>query len=148
MIGGQYSFNKINLTLEHIFRSSGYTSDEFVSFVNRTGYLNEQIANVPEIAEPLLYDVAANYMIPMRKNYLFTRIYIPDVFSSVSFDINALLNYADGSGLLVFMPKYNGGKNYEIYCRIEKFWGGKDTEFGLVPDDLSAFLGFSYYMGN
>lgn len=148
VIGGQYSFDKINLTLEHIFRSSGYTGDEFAAFVNRTGYLNEQISNVQEIAEPLLYDVAANYMIPMRKNYLFARIYIPDVFSSVSFDINTLLNYADGSGLLVFTPKYNGGKNYEIYCRIEKFWGGNNTEFGLVPDDFSAFLGLSYFMGN
>ncbi|HHD81513.1 MAG TPA: hypothetical protein ENK99_08025 [Campylobacterales bacterium] len=148
VVGGQYTFDKINLTLEHIFRSSGYTGDEFVAYANRTEYLNQQMVDAAEIAEPLLYDIAKNYTLPMRKHYLFTRLYVSEVFSSVSFDINTLINYADGSGLLVFMPKYNGGKNYEVYCRIEKFWGGNDTEFGLVPDDFSAFLGFSYFMGS
>jgi hypothetical protein len=54
----------------------------------------------------------------------------------------------DGSGFFVFMPKYEKDKHYEVYLRLKKFWGSNDTEFGLVPDDFSAIIGFSLFLGS
>ena len=53
----------------------------------------------------------------------------------------------DGSGLFVVTPTFKGSDAFDVYFRLKKFWGERDSEFGLVPEDLSAIVGVSLYMG-
>ena len=150
LVGGQYTFdNNLNLTLEYLYRSAGYTDGEFKAYSANAAWLNEQysslVDNNPAISG--LQWAAANLAAPQRNHYLFTRLYHPEVFQFVSFEMYSYVGLEDGSGLFVLTPTYKGLDSFDVYCRLVKFWGGKDTEFGLVPDDLSAIVGVSFYMG-
>lgn len=150
VLGGQYTFeNNINLTLEYLFRSDGYSDDEFRSYADHIGYLHSEYPTVmdPDPALAGLLESASNFNFPLRKHYLFTRLYHPDLTNSISLEIYNYLSLNDGSGFFVFMPKYEKEKNYEVYLRLKKFWGNNDSEFGLVPDDFSAMVGFSLFLG-
>jgi hypothetical protein len=151
VLGGQYTFeNNINLTLEYLFRSDGYSDEEFRAYTDHIGYLYSEYPSVivPDPALAGLYESASNFIFPLRKHYLFTRLYHPDVTNSISLEMYSYLSLMDGSGFFVFMPKYEKDKHYEVYLRLKKFWGSNDTEFGLVPDDFSAIIGFSLFLGS
>ncbi len=151
LLGGQYTFNNnLNLTLEYFFTSNGLSDSEFRSFAAHTNYLNTQYptGSDPDPSLAGLFESASNYVLPLRKHYLFSRLYHPEVFKSVSLEMYSYLSLSDGSGFLVIQPKFEKAKNYDLYLRMKKFWGNNDSEFGLVPDDFSALLGFSLYLGS
>ncbi len=151
VLGGQYTFeNNMNLTLEYLYRSSGYSNDIFKSYVNHISYLNDEyfLLSNPVFSLAGLNESAMNFNMPLRNHYLFTRLYHPDVIQSISLEVYSYLSLGDGSGFFVFMPKYEKEKNYEVYLRLKKFWGKRNSEFGLVPDDFSAIVGVSYFLGN
>jgi len=148
--GGQYTFeNNMNLTLEYLYRSSGYSNDTFNAYVNHISYLNYEylVQSNPVLSIAGLNESAMNFNIPLGKHYLFARLYHPDVMQSISLEVYSYLSLADGSGFFVFMPKYEKEKNYEVYFRLKKFWGKTDSEFALVPENFSAIVGFSYFLG-
>ena len=150
LLGGQVTFYRDwNLTLEYLFHGSGYTTDEFNAYVNRLknldmqlGTYNNQISILTGLQESVL-----NFSTPLCQHYLFGRLYHPHVLQSLSFEMYSFVSLADKSGLFVIMPKYTGSNNYEVYCRIERSWGNNDTEFGLIPEKLSAIIGLSVFLG-
>ncbi|ABL65137.1 hypothetical protein Cpha266_1096 [Chlorobium phaeobacteroides DSM 266] len=151
VVGGQYTFeNNLNLTLEYLYRSSGYSNNTFNAYVNHLDYLNAdyQTSLNPLPALAGLQESAINFDLPLHNHYLFGRLYHPDVIHGVSVEMYSLVSIADGSGLFVFMPKYEKNDAYEVYLRVKKFWGKNDTEFGLVPEDLSGIIGVSLFLGN
>ena len=150
VLGGQYTFdNNLNLTLEYLYRSSGYSDNEFEAYYNHIAWLNNQYwqlaDNQPAISG--LNEAATNFRAPQRRHYLFTRLYHPEVVQFVSLEMYSYVGLEDGSGFLVIMPTYRGSDSFDLYVRLEKFWGDQDTEFGLVPEDLSAIIGVSLYVG-
>ena len=146
VLGGQYTFpRKWNLTMEYLFRSEGFTSDEFTAYRDRLNYLDGEMSINPA-AIPYYYEAVSNFTVPLNRNYLFTRLYQPEILKSLSVELFSYVSLDDGSGMCVFMPKYESGDNYDIYLRLKKFWGGKSTDFGMVPDDLSVVAGFSWYL--
>ncbi len=150
LLGGQYTFdNNLNLTLEYLFRSSGYSVSEFQAYTVNAAWLNEQYSTLVDNSPAVggLQWAASNLAAPQRKHYLFTRLYHPEVFQFVSVEMYSYVALEDGSGLFVLAPTYKGLDSFDVYCRFEKFWGGNDTEFGLFPDNLSAIVGISLYMG-
>lgn len=150
VLGGQYTFeNNLNLTLEYLYRSSGYSGSEFDAYYNRVAWLNDQYAQLVDQSPAVagLSEAAMNFRVPQRKHYLFTRLYHPEVVRFVSLEMYSYVGLEDGSGLFVFMPTYKGSDFFDLYIRLKKFWGGQDTEFGLVPEDLSAIVGVSLYFG-
>ncbi len=150
VLGGQYTFdNNWNLTLEYIYRSAGYSDDEFNAYARHIDYLNSNFRNNvnPVLANAGLQESAYNFSLPLRKHYLFSRLYNSNFWKSFSLDMFSSVSIVDGSGFLVVMPKFEGGKDFEIYLRLKKFWGNNKTEFGLVPDDLSALVGLSLFWG-
>ncbi|NTU97065.1 MAG: hypothetical protein HGA62_04525 [Chlorobiaceae bacterium] len=149
LIGGQYTFkNNLNLTLEYLFTSAGYSADQFREYSAHVEYLNSQYSISPDPALAGLYESASHFLLPLRKNYLFSRLYHPDVVSSIALEIYSYISLCDGSGFFVFQPKYEKAKNYEVYLQLKKFWGKKDSEFGLVPEDFSAIAGVSLFLGS
>ncbi len=150
LLGGQYTFdNKLNLTLEYLYRSSGYSDGEFGAYTANAAWLNEQYSSLLDNSPAVsgLEWTAANLTAPQRNHYLFTRLYHPEVFQFVSVEMYSYVGLEDGSGLFVLTPTYKGLDSFDVYCRLEKFWGGNDTEFGLFPDDVSAIVGVSLYVG-
>ena len=138
VLGGQYTFdNNLNLTLEYLYRSSGYSDNEFEAYYNHIAWLNNQYwqlaDNQPAISG--LNEAATNFRAPQRRHYLFTRLYHSEVVQFVSLEMYSYVGLEDGSGFLVIMPTYRGSDSFDLYVRLEKFWGDQDTEFGLVPED-------------
>jgi hypothetical protein len=151
LLGGQYTFeNNLNLTLEYLFTSAGYSDSEFGIYARHVNYLHSQYPTVldPDPSIAGLYESASNFSLPLRKHYLFSRLYHPDLMRSISFEMYSYLSLSDGSGFFVIQPKYEKAKNYEVYLRLKKFWGKNDSEFGLVPDDFSAIVGVSLFLGS
>ncbi len=150
LLGGHYTFeNDLNLTLEYLFKSSGYTSEEFSSYAAHAAYLEYRFikgVNKPATLAGLA-EASANYSIPQRKHYLFSRVYHPELIESFSFELYSFCSLADGSGLVVLVPKYTASDYFDLYLRLEKFWGARDTEFGLVPEDISFIAGISLFWG-
>lgn len=150
LLGGQYTFdNNLNLTLEYLYRSSGYSESEFDAYYNHIAWLDNQyfqlVDNEPAVSG--LKEAAVNFRAPQRRHYLFTRLYHPEVVRFVSLEMYSYVGLEDGSGFFVIMPTYKGSDSFDLYVRLKKFWGDQDTEFGLVPEDLSAIVGVSLYMG-
>ena len=151
VVGGQYTFkSNWNITLEYLYHSSGYTSAEFDAAHQHLSYLNGQLDNpaVQALAESGILEAASSFSSPQRKHYLFSRLYNPEALKSLSLELYSFTGIADWSGLVVFTPKYSVSDYFDIYVRLEKFWGGNDTEFGLVPEDFSAIAGISLSWGN
>ncbi|KUL32841.1 hypothetical protein [Chlorobium limicola] len=146
VLGGQYTFpGKWNLVMEYLFRSAGLSDNEFTAYSERLDYLDNQMSSNPA-ATPYFYEAVSYFSVPSNRNYLFTRLYQPEITKHLSCELFSYVNLDDGSGMCVFMPKYESGNNYDIYLRVNKFWGGNNTEFGMVPDELSGLIGFSYYL--
>jgi len=148
LLGGQVTFyGDWNLTLEYLFHSAGYSSEEFNAYINRLISLNNQFGTynqIPIVAG--LQESALNYSTPLRQQYLFSRLYHPNLVHAISIEMYSFLSLADRSGLFVIKPKYTGSKTYEVYCLMEKFWGKNVTEFGLIPDRLNAIVGISLFL--
>ena len=150
VLGGQYTFeNNLNLTLEYLYRSSGYSGSEFDAYSNRVAWLNDQYMQLVDQSPAIagLSEAAMNFRTPQRKHYLFTRLYHPEVVNFISLEMYSYVGLEDGSGLFVIMPTYKGSDYLDLYVRLKKFWGDQDSEFGLVPEDLSAIVGVSLYFG-
>ena len=150
VVGGQYTFdNDLNLTFEYLYRSSGYSDSGFDAYYNHIAWLNNQYLQLVdnESAASGLNEAAVNFRAPQRRHYLFTRLYHPEVIRFVSLEMYSYVGLEDGSGFFVIMPTYKGSDSFDLYVRLKKFWGDQDTEFGLVPEDLSAIVGVSLYMG-
>jgi hypothetical protein len=146
MLGGQYTFpGKWNLVMEYLFRSAGLRDSEFKAYREHLDYLDNEMSSNPA-ATPYFYDAVSYFAVPLNRNYLFARIYQPEIAKHLSCELFSYLSIDDGSGMCVFMPKYESGNNFDVYLRLKKFWGGNDTEFGMLPDDLSCLVGFSYYL--
>jgi len=146
VLGGQYTFpGKWNLVMEYLFRSAGLSDNEFSDYRERIHYLDDQISSNP-LAAPYYHEALSYFSVPSSRNYLFARLYQPEITKHLSCELFSYVNIDDGSGMCVLMPKYESGNNYDIYLRLKKFWGGDDTEFGMVPDEISGLIGFSYYL--
>lgn len=150
LVGGQATFyGDWNLTLEYIYHGTGYSDDEYHAYVDRLSSLNSMLYTyynqMPVMAG--LKETALNFTTPIRQHYVFTRLYHPHLVNSISVEAYSFVGLADKSGLFVFMPKYTGSSSYEVYCRLEKFWGKSDSEFGLVPERLSGIVGLSLFLG-
>lgn len=146
VLGGQYTFpGKWNLVMEYLFRSAGLRDNEFKAYRERLDYLDNMVPSNPA-AISYFHEAVSYFTVPLNRNYLFARIYQPEIMKHLSCELYSYLSIDDGSGMFVFMPKYESGNNYDIYLRLKKFWGGNDTEFGMVPDELSGLIGFSYYL--
>ncbi len=150
VLGGQYTFdNNVNLTLEYLYRSSGYSDNEFEAYSNHVAWLNDQYLQLVNKGPAVsgLSEAAVNFRAPQRKHYLFTRLYHPEVVKFVSLEMYSYVGLQDGSGLFVIMPTYKGSDSFDLYVRLKKFWGDRDSEFGFVPEDLSAIVGVSFFWG-
>lgn len=150
VVGGQYTFeNNLNLTLEYLYRSSGYSDSEFDAYYNHIAWLNDQFMLLVDKSPAIsgLGEAAMNFVTPQRKHYLFTRLYHPELVKFISFEMYSYVALEDGSGLFVVTPTFKGSDAFDVYFRLKKFWGERDSEFGLVPEDLSAIVGVSLYMG-
>ncbi|MCG8344602.1 MAG: hypothetical protein MI685_05505 [Chlorobiales bacterium] len=150
VVGGQYTFeNNLNLTLEYLYRSSGYSGSEFDAYYNHIAWLNDQFVLLVDKSPAIsgLGEAAMNFVAPQRKHYLFTRLYHPELVKFISFEMYSYVALEDGSGLFVVTPTFKGSDAFDVYFRLKKFWGERDSEFGLVPEDLSAIVGVSLYMG-
>jgi len=146
VLGGQYTFpGKWNLVMEYLYRSAGLSDNEFSAYSERMDYLDNAMSSNPA-AQPHFYEAVSYFSVPLNRNYLFTRLYQPEITKHLSCELFSYLSLDDGSGMCVLMPKYESGNDYDIYLRLKKFWGGTDTEFGLVPDEWSGLIGFSYYL--
>ncbi|TLU83440.1 MAG: hypothetical protein FDX30_10440 [Chlorobium sp.] len=150
LVGAQYTFeNNLNMTLEYLFTSAGYSDEEFKAYSAHVKYLNSSYPMpAPDLSLAGLYESASNFVLPLRTHYLFARLYHPEVLHTIALETFSYISLCDGSGFFVFQPKYEKAKNYELYLRLKKFWGKSGSEFGLVPYDFSAVLGVSLFLGS
>jgi hypothetical protein len=147
VFGGQYTFNnKINLTIEYLYNSLGYTSAQFNSYTDRLIYLNNQLLSSPQVALTGLSETAANYNIPMSRDHLFARLYHPEIIKALSIESYFLFSLNDKSGFIVVSPKYESSSQSQIYLRLQKFWGNRHSELGMIPNSLSAILGITFFI--
>ncbi|HDK16358.1 MAG TPA: hypothetical protein ENG75_00240 [Nitrospirae bacterium] len=83
-----------------------------------------------------------------RQHHMFARLYKPDILPSLSFEWYGFASLEDWSGLQTLHTEYSVSDLYNLYLRIEHFWGHSTSEFGLVPDEVKGIIGFSMFFGS
>lgn len=150
LIGGQYTFkNYWNITLEYIYRSRGYSRTEWKAYVDHIRFLNQNL--VQENHEPAilgLKNAALVFNPPLRQHYLFVRLFKQEIFQSFSLEWSNFMSLSDLSGFQILETKYTGSDWYDIYLRLQKFWGSSSSEFGLVPEDFKGIVGITLFFGS
>jgi len=146
LLGGHYTFeNYWNITMEYIYRSQGYSDTEWDDYTNHIRFLNQNLEKDPQQSILSLLNAASVFELPLRKHYLFLRLFRQEIFQSFSLQWYSFIGLTDGSGFSVLEPKYTASDWYNIYLRLEKFWGNPVSEFGLAPEDLNAIAGITLF---
>ncbi|MBI4746674.1 MAG: hypothetical protein HY786_09110 [Deltaproteobacteria bacterium] len=148
VLGGHYTFkNGINIIGEYIYNGQGYDGsewDELTGFI-KYSYDNYKGGYLADLMRLNL--LQANRIMTfrqMRRNYIFTRISDPALFSRTDAALVVLINADDGSYLTNPSLDYKIDENSSIGFNMLFFNGRKDMEFGMTHWGSEGSLVYKY----
>ncbi len=148
-LGGHYTFNSgVNIICEYIYNGSGYNQKEWDEFEGFVTYSYEQFQKGLFLDSVSANLSQANQIMTFRqtrKNYLFTRVSHPSVFSKIDSALVLFVNLDDSSFLVNPSLDYKINDNSAVALSSNIFVGGKTKEFGMMHWGEDVSLLYKHY---
>lgn len=147
--GGHYTFNNgLNIICEYIYNGSGYNQKEWDQFEGFVTYSYDQFKKGFFLDSVSANLSQANQIMTFRqtrKNYLFTRVSHPSVFSKIDSAVVLFVNLDDSSFLVNPSLDYKINDNSAVALSSNIFVGGKTAEFGMMHWAEDVTLMYKHY---